>query len=136
MGGTGTCFSCRAGSGARATVSERQAKLLFDEGRHPTPWPSRRSSWRWGSPRQLRGGRRCWAGRSATSPRRLALDLVVRPPPTVHVLWALADEGTRLLIEDCQDGARDGALGWMTDVHTAAQCATGGRRPTPSLTPP
>ncbi|WP_326607920.1 hypothetical protein [Streptomyces sp. NBC_01800] len=64
----------------------------------------------------------------------LALDLVFRPPPTVHVLWALADEGTQLLIEDCQNSARDGALGWMTDILAVGH--TGGRRLTPSLTPP
>jgi hypothetical protein len=45
-----------------------------------------------------------------------AFDLVFRPPPTVTLLWALGDEETRAVIEDCQGWAIGETVTWFEDA--------------------
>jgi hypothetical protein len=68
------------------------------------------------------------AGREISRPV-LALNLVFRGPPSFHALWALTDDETRLILEDCQTTVRDCTIGWLED--TVAAGAVGERRPAP-----
>ncbi|MFI8515428.1 MobF family relaxase [Streptomyces sp. NPDC085460] len=123
-------------------VSERQAELLLGEGRHPDADRIERELLAQGkSPARAR--RATVLGRPIehnASPKTekakertpwLAMDLVFRAPSTAHIAWALADDETRLVLESCQDVARDRTLAWLEKSVVQIRWGSGGthRRP-------
>ncbi|MFB8413619.1 MobF family relaxase [Streptomyces albidoflavus] len=112
------------GLAAGDTVGERQAELLLGEGRHPdadridrellaqgeSPARARRATVL-GRPIEHNASPKTQKAKERTP--WLAMDLVFRPPPTAHIAWALTDDGTRLVLESCQDVARDKTLAWL-----------------------
>lgn len=123
-------------------VGERQAELLLGEGRHPDA--------------DRIEGERLQAGDDAAKARRasvlgrpiehnrspktekakerkpwLGMDLVFRPPSTAHIAWALTDGGTRLVLEACQDVARDKTLAWLEESVAQIRWGTGGKHRKP-----
>ncbi|WP_347178183.1 hypothetical protein [Streptomyces sp. LX-29] len=50
----------------------------------------------------------------------LAMDLVFRAPSTAQIAWALLGEEHRLVLELCQDIARDKTLAWLEDSFAQA----------------
>ncbi|MEU8653631.1 MobF family relaxase [Streptomyces sp. NPDC048737] len=57
----------------------------------------------------------------------LAMDLVFRAPSTAHIARALGDDETRLVLELCQDIARDKALAWFEDSVAEIRWRSGGK---------
>ncbi|MFJ5026379.1 MobF family relaxase [Streptomyces goshikiensis] len=58
----------------------------------------------------------------------LAMDLVFRAPPTVHIAGALMDDETRRVLELCQDIARDKTLEWLEDAVAEIRWKSGGKK--------
>lgn len=58
----------------------------------------------------------------------LAFDLTFRPPPTVHIAWALMDDRHRRVLELCQDIARDKTLAWLEESVAQIRSKAGGKR--------
>ncbi|MFE5096684.1 MobF family relaxase [Streptomyces sp. NPDC056638] len=111
-------------------VTERQAELLLGEGRHPGADRIERDLLAEGkSPARARRatvlGRPIEHNRSPKTDKAkeripwLGMHLVFRPPPTAHIAWALMGHEIRLVLELCQDIARDKTLAWME--HAVAQ---------------
>ncbi|GGN81397.1 hypothetical protein GCM10011579_067900 [Streptomyces albiflavescens] len=48
---------------------------------------------------------------------------MLRPPPSAHVLWALGDDATRSVLQDCRTIARDKTLAWVEEA--VAGCGGG-----------
>ncbi|MEU3400643.1 MobF family relaxase [Streptomyces filamentosus] len=128
-----------AALGLRAgdVVSERQAELLLGEGRHPDADRIERELLAQGkSPARAR--RATVLGRPVehnASPKTakertpwLAMDLVFRAPPTAHIAWALTDDETRLVLESCQDVARDKTLAWLEESVAQIRWKAGGKQ--------
>ncbi|WP_237407773.1 MobF family relaxase [Streptomyces sp. M2CJ-2] len=126
------------GLAAGGVVTERQAELLLGEGRHPDADRIERECLAEGkSPAQARRatvlGRPIEHNRSPETDKAkertpwLGMDLVFRPPPTAHIAWALGDDETRLVLELCQDIARDKALAWMEDAVAEIRWKGGGK---------
>ncbi|MFJ5064594.1 MobF family relaxase [Streptomyces nigra] len=120
-------------------VTERQAELLLGEGRHPDADRIERELLAQGkSPAQARRatvlGRPIEHNRSPKTDKAkertpwLGLDLVFRPPPTAHIAWALGDDKTRLVLELCQNIARDKTLAWLGDEVAEIRWKGGGKR--------
>ncbi|WP_254594597.1 MobF family relaxase [Streptomyces sp. 8P21H-1] len=114
------------GLAAGDVVNERQAELLLGEGRHPDADRIERELLAQGkSPARARRatvlGRPIEHNRSPNTEKAkertpwLAMDLVFRAPSTAHIAWALGDDETRLVLELCQDIARDKTLAWLED---------------------
>ncbi|WP_308296902.1 relaxase domain-containing protein [Streptomyces sp. ISL-44] len=61
----------------------------------------------------------------------LAMDLVFRAPSTAHIAWALGDYETRLVLELCQDIARDKTLAWLEDAVAQIRWKSGGKQRKP-----
>ncbi|MEU7649206.1 MobF family relaxase [Streptomyces huasconensis] len=120
-------------------VTERQAELLLGEGRHPDA--DRIES------KLLAQGRspaRAWRatvlGRPIEHNRSpetdeakeripwLGMHLVFRPPPTAHIAWALMGHEIRLVLELCQDIARDKTLEWLEDAVAQIRWKGGGKQ--------
>jgi hypothetical protein len=107
-------------------VTEWQAQLLLGEGRHPDADRIERELPAEGkSPAQARRATvlgRPFERNQSPRPEKakertpwLAFDLVFRPPPRAHIAWAFGDDGHCLVLELCQDIARDKTLGgWGT----------------------
>ncbi|MFG2197115.1 MobF family relaxase [Streptomyces sp. NPDC048639] len=118
-------------------VTERQAELLFGQGLHPDSDRIERDLLTHNES-SVAVRRATVLGRPIGDIRKplLALDLVFRPPPTVHVLWALADDHTRLVLEECQDVARERTLAWVEEAVAQVRWGSGGRHrgPTDGLT--
>ncbi|MFE1781016.1 MobF family relaxase [Streptomyces sp. NPDC059506] len=123
-------------------VSERQAELLLGEGRHPDADRIERELLSQGeSPARAR--RATVLGRPIehnASPKTekakertpwLAMDLVFRAPSTAHIAWALGDDETRLVLELCQDIARDKTLAWLEDAVAQIRWGSGGKHRKP-----
>ncbi|MFD4543519.1 MobF family relaxase [Streptomyces bauhiniae] len=123
-------------------VGERQAELLLGEGRHPDgdriererlqagddPAKARRASVLGrpiehnGSPKTEKAKeRRPWLG----------MDLVFRPPPTVHIAWALMGDEERRVLELCQDISVDKTLGWLGESVAQIRSGSGGKHRKP-----
>lgn len=126
------------GLAAGGVVTERQAELLLGEGRHPDADRIERECLAEGkSPAQARRatvlGRPIEHNRSPETDKAkertpwLGMDLVFRPPPTAHIAWALGDDETRLVLELCQDIARDKTLAWMEDAVAEIRWKGGGK---------
>lgn len=111
-----------------AAVTERQAELLFGEGRHPNADQIEATLTQAGQSTET-----IWQatllGRPVARIARplLAVALEFRASPTVHLLWALGDEQTRATIEDAQTIARDGTIAWIEDAVAQVRWGDGGR---------
>ncbi|MFJ2565750.1 MobF family relaxase [Streptomyces sp. NPDC087568] len=123
-------------------VTERQAELLLGEGRHPDADRIERELLAQGeSPARARRvtvlGRPIEHNRSPKTEKAkertpwLAMDLVFRAPSTAHIAWALGDDETRLVLELCQDIARDKALAWLEDEVAQIRWGSGGKHRKP-----
>ncbi|MDX2855178.1 MobF family relaxase [Streptomyces scabiei] len=119
-------------------VSERQAELLLGEGRHPDADRIERERLEAGDdPAKARRatvlGRPIEHNRSPKTEKAkertpwLAMDLVFRAPSTAHIAWALGDDETRLVLELCQDIARDKTLAWFEDSVAQIRWKSGGK---------
>ncbi|GAB2896857.1 hypothetical protein GCM10027074_75310 [Streptomyces deserti] len=120
-------------------VTERQAELLLGEGRHPDADRIERELLAQGkSPAQARRatvlGRPIEHNRSPKTDKAkertpwLGFDLVFRPPPTAHLAWALGDDKTRLVLELCEDIARDKTLTWLGESVAEIRWKAGGKQ--------
>lgn len=119
-------------------VTERQAELLLGEGRHPDADRIERELLAQGKSRAKAQratvlGRPIEHNRSPETDKAkervpwLGMHLVFRPPPTAHLAWALADYETRLVLELCQDIARDKTLAWLEDAVAQIRWKGGGK---------
>ncbi|MFV2118422.1 MobF family relaxase [Streptomyces sp. Act-28] len=61
----------------------------------------------------------------------LALDLVFRAPSTAHIAWALGGDEARLVLESCQDVARDKTLAWLEESVARIRWGSGGKHRRP-----
>ncbi|MFF8919010.1 MobF family relaxase [Streptomyces sp. NPDC015032] len=120
-------------------VTERQAELLLREGRHPDADRIERERLAEGkSPAQARRatvlGRPIEHNRSPKTDKAkgripwLGMHLVFRPPPTAHIAWALMGHEIRLVLELCQDIARDKTLEWLEDAVAQIRWKGGGKQ--------
>ncbi|MFI8280854.1 MobF family relaxase [Streptomyces sp. NPDC085929] len=123
-------------------VTERQAELLLGEGRHPggdriererleagdTPAKARRATVL-GRPIEHSQSPETEKAKERTP--WLAMDLVFRAPSTVDIAWALGDDETRLVLELCQDIARDKTLAWLEDAVAQIRWKAGGKQRKP-----
>ncbi|WP_254707188.1 MobF family relaxase [Streptomyces lunaelactis] len=119
-------------------VTERQAELLLGEGRHPDadrieqerleagddPAKARRATVL-GRPIEHNKSPRTESARERLP--WLAMDLVYRAPSTAQVAWALLDDEHRLVLELCQDIARDKSLAWLEDSVAEIRWGSGGK---------
>ncbi|MFC8492938.1 MobF family relaxase [Streptomyces sp. NPDC057235] len=123
-------------------VTERQAELLLGEGRHPDADRIERELLAQGkSPACARRatvlGRPIEHNRSSKTEKAkertpwLAMDLVFRAPSTAHIAWALTDDETRLVLESCQDVARDRTLAWLEESVAQIRWGSGGKHRRP-----
>ncbi|MGW6795078.1 MobF family relaxase [Streptomyces chartreusis] len=130
------------GLAAGDVVSEREAELLLGEGRHPDADRIERELLAQGmSPAKAR--RATVLGRPIEhnqSPKTenakerspwLAMDLVFRAPSTAQIAWALMDDEHRLVLELCQDIARDKALASLEDSVAEIRWGSGGKHRKP-----
>nr|BFD88417.1 hypothetical protein StreXyl84_78180 [Streptomyces sp. Xyl84] len=119
-------------------VTERQAELLLGEGRHPDADRIERELLAQGeSPARARRatvlGRPIEHNKSPETEKAkertpwLAMDLVFRAPSTAHIAWALGDDETRLVLELCQDIARDKTLAWFEESVAQIRWGSGGK---------
>ncbi|EYT78006.1 conjugal transfer protein TraA [Streptomyces sp. Tu 6176] len=130
------------GLAAGDVVSERQAELLLGEGRHPDADRIERELLAAGeSPARARRatvlGRPIEHNASPETEKAkertpwLAMDLVFRAPPTAHIAWALGSDETRLVLESCQDVARDKTLAWLEGSVAQIRWGNGGKHRQP-----
>ncbi|MCX5374897.1 MobF family relaxase [Streptomyces sp. NBC_00091] len=123
-------------------VTERQAELLLGEGRHPGADRIERERLEAGdTPAKARRvtvlGRPIEHNQSPETEKAkertpwLAMDLVFRAPSTAHIAWALGDDETRLVLELCQDIARDKTLAWLEDAVAQIRWKSGGKQRKP-----
>ncbi|MDF9801523.1 hypothetical protein M2436_000070 [Streptomyces sp. HB372] len=59
------------------------------------------------------------------------MDLVFRPPPTAHIAWALMDDETRRVLEQCQDISVDKTLAWVGESVAQIRWGSGGKHRRP-----
>lgn len=111
-----------AGLAAGDVVTEWQTELLLGEGRHPDADRVERERLAEGDdPAKARRatvlGRPIEHNQSPETEKAkerspcLAMCLVFRAPSTAQIAWALGDDEHRMVLELCQDIARDKALG-------------------------
>ncbi|MFF5257025.1 MobF family relaxase [Streptomyces leeuwenhoekii] len=123
-------------------VSERQAELLQGEGRYPDADRIERELLTAGqSPARARRatvlGRPIEHNRSPKTEKAkertpwLTMDLVFRAPSTAHIAWALGGDETRLVLELCQDIARDKTLAWLEESVAQIRWGSGGKHRKP-----
>lgn len=123
-------------------VTERQAELLLGESRHPDADRIERAHMAQGkSPAKARRatvlGRPIEHNHSPKTEKAkerkpwLAMDLVFRAPSTAHIAWALGDYETRMVLELCQDIARDKTLAWLEDAVAQIRWKSGGKQRKP-----
>ncbi len=100
------------GLGPGEEVTEAQVRNLFGErGRHPY-------ADRIEAERLAAGDSPKKAFKAGALGRRVTVtgvDLVFRPQPTIYLLWALGNEGTRLVIEAAHEHAIERVLEWIED---------------------
>ncbi|WP_234433091.1 MobF family relaxase [Streptomyces sp. NRRL S-1824] len=119
-------------------VTERQAELLLGEGRHPDadrieaelleagddPVKARQATVL-GRPIEYNQSPKTDKAKERTP--WLAIDLTFRVPSTAHIAWALGDYETRLVLELCQDIARDKTLEWLEESVAEIRWGSGGK---------
>jgi hypothetical protein len=127
---------------AGAVVTERQAELLLGEGRHPDADRIERERLEAGdAPAKARRatvlGRPIEHNQSPETEKGkerspwLAMDLVFRAPSTAQIAWALLGEEHRLVLELCQDIARDKVLAWLEESVAQIRWRSGGKHREP-----
>ncbi|MET4922970.1 MobF family relaxase, partial [Streptomyces sp. PSRA5] len=130
------------GLAAGDVVTERQAELLLGQGRHPdadriegelladgkSPAKARRATVL-GRPIEHNQSPKTEDAKERSP--WLALDLVFRAPSTAQISWALMDDEHRLVLELCQDIARDKALAWLEDSVAQIRWGSGGKHRKP-----
>ena len=105
-------------------VTEAQLRNLFGEGQHP-------HADRIEAERLAAGQTPAVARRAGALGRRVkvtGVDLVFRPQPSLHLLWALGDETTRRAVEAAHERAIAATLGWIEDQVAVIRHGTGGSR--------
>lgn len=123
-------------------VSERQAELLLGEGRHPDADRIERERLEAGDdPAKARRasvlGRPIEHNRSAKTEKAkerkpwLGVDLVFRPPPTVHIAWALMGDEERRVLELCQDISVNKTMEWLGESVAQIRSGSGGKHRAP-----
>lgn len=68
------------------------------------------------------------AGKAKERTPWLAFDLVFRPPPTAHLVWALMDDEHRQVLELRDDVARDKTMAWMEESVAEIRWKAGGKQ--------
>ncbi|MFG2676874.1 MobF family relaxase [Streptomyces sp. NPDC048445] len=130
------------GLAAGDVVGERQAELLLGEGRHPDgdrieherleagddPARARRASV---LGRPIEHNRSPKTEKAKERVPWLGMDLVFRPPPTAHIVWALGGDEERLVLELCQDLSVDKTLKWLGESVAQIRSGSGGKHRTP-----
>ncbi|WP_405454332.1 relaxase domain-containing protein [Streptomyces achromogenes] len=123
-------------------VTERQAELLLGKGRHPNGDRIERERLEAGDDpatalratvpgRPIVHNRSPKTGKAKARAPWLAMDLVFRAPSRAHIAWALGDDETRLVLELCQDSARDKTLAWLEDEVAQIRWGSGGKHRKP-----
>ncbi|MFE9636774.1 MobF family relaxase [Streptomyces sp. NPDC006463] len=126
------------------TVTERQAALLIGEGRHPDSDRIEHDRLAAGDdPERARRatvlGRPIEHNQSPATEKAkertpwLAMDLVFRAPSTAQIAWALCDDKHRIVLELCQDIARDKTLAWLEEAVAEIRWGSGGKHSAPIL---
>lgn len=104
-------------------VTEQQLRNLFGEGgRHP-------HADRIEADRLAAGDSPAAAWRAGALGRRVkvtGVDFVFRPQPTIYLLWALGDDGTRRAIEAAHERAIELVLEWIEDQVAVVRFGSGG----------
>ncbi|GED90127.1 MobF family relaxase [Streptomyces sp. 6-11-2] len=130
------------GLAAGDVVTERQAELLLGEGRHPDADRIERERLEAGDdPAKARRaivlGRPIEHNKSPKTEKAkerspwLAVDLVFRAPSTAQIAWALLGEEDRLVLELCQDIARDKTPAWLGESVAQIRWGSGGKHRAP-----
>ncbi|WP_327349129.1 relaxase domain-containing protein [Streptomyces europaeiscabiei] len=126
------------GLAAGDMVTERQAELLLGEGWHPDADRIEREHLQEGkSPAKARRatvlGRPIEHNKSPETEKAkerspwLAMELVFRAPSRAQIAWALGDDETCLVLELCQDIARDKTLAWLEESVAEIRWGSGGK---------
>jgi conjugative relaxase-like TrwC/TraI family protein len=118
---------------AGQTVTERQAELLFGEGRHPDADRIERELLDDGAdPETARLATVLGQPIEEIEARKqtplLALDFVFRAQASLIVLWALGDEHTRRVIDRAHERTVAVTLGWLEDTVAETRWASGRKR--------
>ncbi|MFC8262676.1 MobF family relaxase [Streptomyces sp. NPDC057291] len=118
---------------AGSVVTERQAELLFGEGRHPDADRMERELLDDGAdPETARLTTVLGQPVEEIEKRKqtplLALDFVFRPQASLVVLWALGDDHTRRVIERAHGRAIATVLRWLEDEVAETRWASGRKR--------
>lgn len=118
---------------AGSVVTERQAELMFGEGRHPDADRMERDLLDDGAdPETARLTTVLGQPVEETEKRKqiplLALDFVFRPQASLVVLWALGDDHTRRVIERAHERAIATVLRWLEDEVAETRWASGRKR--------
>ncbi|MET9587068.1 MobF family relaxase [Streptomyces sp. NPDC006539] len=118
---------------AGSVVTERQAELLFGEGRHPDADRMEHEFLDDGAdPETARPTTVLGQPVEETEKRKqtplLALDFVFRPQASLVVLWALGDDHTRRVIERAHGRAIATVLRWLEDEVAETRWASGRKR--------
>ncbi|MFE5199025.1 MobF family relaxase [Streptomyces sp. NPDC056601] len=118
---------------AGAAVTERQAELLFGQGRHPDADRIEREHLADGvDPETARLatvlGKPIEEVRKRKQNPLLAVDFVFRPQASLIVLWALGDDYTRRVIERAHEQAIATVLRWLEDEIAETRWASGRKR--------
>ncbi|WP_138902427.1 MobF family relaxase [Streptomyces albidochromogenes] len=130
------------GLAAGDVVTERQAALLIGEGRHPDADRIEHERLAAGDdPAKARRatvlGRPIEHNQSPATEKAkerspwLAMDLVFRAPSTAQIAWALCDDKHRMVLELCQDIARDKTLAWLEEAVAEIRWGSGGKHRAP-----
>ncbi|HET6355924.1 MobF family relaxase [Streptomyces sp.] len=129
MGRGLTALGLTAGS----VVTERQAELLFGEGRHPDADRMERELLDDGADPEMARlatvlGQPVEEIEKRKQTALLAFDFVFRPQASLVVLWALGDDRTRRVIERAQERAVATVLRWLEDEVAETRWASGRKR--------
>ncbi|WP_369780663.1 MobF family relaxase [Streptomyces sp. R33] len=129
---------------AADVVTERQAELLLGEGRHPDsdrieyerlaagddPAKARRATV---LGRPIEHNQSPATEKAKERSPWLAMDLVFRAPSTAQIAWALCDDKHRMVLELCQEIARDKTLAWLEEAVAEIRWGSGGKHRGPVL---
>ncbi|MGW3029165.1 MobF family relaxase [Streptomyces sp. NPDC001221] len=112
-----------------AEVTERQAELLFGEGRHPDADRIERDLLDDGThPETARLADLLGRPIEDIANPLLAIDFVFRPQASLIVLWALGDDHTRQVIERAHERAIATVLRWLEDEIAETRWSSGRER--------
>lgn len=118
---------------AGEAVTQRQAELVFGEGRHPDADRIEREFRDHGAPPEVARAASV-LGQSVEEIKKrkqnplLALDFVFRPQASLVVLWALGDENTQRVIERAHEQAIATVLRWLEEEVSETRWSSGRKR--------